>query len=97
MVQLTINLRISTLTAWFVLNTWFEKQTQQQLFSLFVQPSPTDTEEMEFLSAADNDDTQPSDISPFNVASGLDDAASPSSCHLDPVEEEPQVSGTPFT
>lgn len=75
----------------------WETDAATVFFLLFVQPSPTDTEEMEFLSAADNDDTQPSDISPFNVASGLDDAASPSSCHLDPVEEEPQVSSTPFT
>ncbi|KAK7487797.1 hypothetical protein BaRGS_00020938, partial [Batillaria attramentaria] len=39
-----------------------------------LQPSPADTEEMEFLSAADNDDTQPADSSPFGVTGGFDDA-----------------------
>lgn len=47
-----------------------------------LQPSPADTEEMDFLSGVDNDDTQPSDIS-FNVTGGFDDTPSRSPCPND--------------
>ena len=51
---------------------------------------------MEFLSAADNDDTQPSDVSSFNVTGGFDDTPSRSPCPMEPVDDDQPVA-TPFT
>ncbi|CAL1535199.1 unnamed protein product [Lymnaea stagnalis] len=54
--------------------------------------SPADTEDMDFLSTADNDDTQPSSaVSPFTVTGGFDDGGSPSPSDLDPIEDPTQV------
>lgn len=54
--------------------------------------SPADTEEMDFLSTAENDDTQPSSgISPFTVTGGFEDGVSPSPSDLDPMEDPPPV------
>ncbi|XP_005110186.1 uncharacterized protein LOC101855298 [Aplysia californica] len=51
------------------------------------QLSPADTE-MDFLSTADNEDTQPSSaVSPFTVTGGFEDGTSPSPSDLDPIEE----------
>ena len=64
--------------------------------TFWLQPSPADTEEMEFLSAADNDDTQPLDISPFNVTSAFDDTPSRSPCPLEPVDDDQPIAA-PFS
>ncbi|XP_055861411.1 mucin-5AC-like isoform X1 [Biomphalaria glabrata] len=54
--------------------------------------SPADTEDMDFLSTADNDDTQPSSgISPFTVSGGFDEGVSPSPSDLDPIEDPAPV------
>ncbi|KAH9512908.1 hypothetical protein Btru_036983 [Bulinus truncatus] len=54
--------------------------------------SPADTEDMDFLSTADNDDTQPSSgISPFTVSGGFDDGVSPTPSDLDPIEDPTPV------
>lgn len=59
----------------------------------YFQVSPVDTEEMDFLSTADNDDTQPSSgISPFTVTGGFEDGVSPSPSELDPIEDQTPVS-----
>ncbi|GFR67990.1 deoxynucleotidyltransferase terminal-interacting protein 1 [Elysia marginata] len=52
--------------------------------------SPADTEEMDFLSTADNDDTQPSSvISPFNLAGGFEEVTvSPSPSDLDTADTD---------
>ncbi|KAK7088061.1 uncharacterized protein [Littorina saxatilis] len=61
-----------------------------------LQPSPADTEEMEFLSGMENEDTQPSDVSHFNVTGGFDDTLSRSPCPIDTEEDDLPIT-TPFS
>ncbi|XP_076434565.1 uncharacterized protein LOC143274591 isoform X2 [Babylonia areolata] len=56
-----------------------------------LQPSPADTEEMESM---ENEDTQPSDASPFKMSGGLEDNSSQSSCPTQPGDQEAALAST---